>query len=273
MRHTLATRRSAGPRLPTRRLVHLVLHVLLKAAQEMIGAVIKEGLGAVTAVPVQELEEKAEAATGTLRDKGAEPKERLAERVDVLQERVKEEVGKVKDRVADGLKSAAQDGTRSSSFGRPLTGHPPSLRPPSGRPPSGCPPSARPPAGRHRSPGGVRRGATIEVRTSGWGQGLTGTHGSVGLAIARPSPSTRRADPRWNAPHRTTRPAARVGARKSALVGSAATGWHDVCTRPESWDRTAPRSIGEAPPRLVCRRAAVVRGTGRRGAPADAAVQ
>ena len=130
------------------RLIHLLLNVLLKAAQEMIGTILKEGLAALMPVSVEEIEEKAEAATETLQDRAAELKERLAERVGALQERVQEEVGQVKQRVADGLKSAVEDGTRNSSFGRPPTGRPPSLRPPSGRPPTGRPPSARPPTGR-----------------------------------------------------------------------------------------------------------------------------
>ena len=138
------------------RLIHLVLHVLLKAAQEMIGTILKEGLAALMPVPVQEIEEKAEAATENLQDRAAELKERLAERVGALQERMKEEAGQVKQRVADGLKSAVEDGTRNSSFGRPPTGRPPSLRPPSGRPPTGSPPSARPPLG--RPPSLTRRG-------------------------------------------------------------------------------------------------------------------
>ena len=128
------------------RLIHLVLHVLLKAAQEMIGTLLKEALA--TIIPVQEVGEKAEAATETVKDRAEEFKERLAERVGALQERVKEEVGQVKERVADGLKSAVEGGTRSGSFGRPPTGRPPSLRPPSGRPPTGRPPSAGPPSGR-----------------------------------------------------------------------------------------------------------------------------
>jgi len=135
-------------------LVQLLLHFLLKAMQEMVGTLLKDGLAAI--IPVQEIEEKAEAASETVKDRGADLKERLTERVEALQARVKEEVGEVKQRVADGLKSAVEDGTHSSSFGRPPTGRPPSLRPPSGRPPTGRPPSDRPPSG--QPPSMTRRG-------------------------------------------------------------------------------------------------------------------
>jgi hypothetical protein len=130
------------------RLVHLLLDFLLKAMQEQFGMLLKEGLATIMPVPVQEVEEKVDTAAETVKDRGAELKEQLAERLDVLQERVHEEVGQVKQRVADGLRSAVEEGTRSSSFGRPPTGRPPSLRPPSGRPPTGRPPGARPPSGR-----------------------------------------------------------------------------------------------------------------------------
>jgi hypothetical protein len=134
------------------RLLHLLLHVLLKATQEMIGTLIKDGLATLVAVPVEEIEEKAESAKETVEEKSTELKERLEE----LRDRVKEEVGKVKERVAEGLQSAVKDGTPSEKFGRPPTGRPPSVRPPSGRPPSGRPPSGLPPSG--RPPSMTRRG-------------------------------------------------------------------------------------------------------------------
>jgi hypothetical protein len=130
------------------RFIHLLLDLFLKGAQEMVGTMLKEGLATIAAVPVDEIEEKAETAKETVKDRGQELRERLAGRFEALQERVKEEVGQVKERVAEGLKSAVQEETNGSSFGRPPTGRPPSLRAPSGRPPTGRPPSGRPPSGR-----------------------------------------------------------------------------------------------------------------------------
>jgi hypothetical protein len=129
-------------------LLHLILHVLLKATQEMVGTIVKDGLAAIVAVPVEEIEEKAETAKETIEDRLTEVRDRLAERIEALQGRVREEVEQVKERVADGIKSAVDGGTRSDKFGRPPTGRPPSLQSPSGRPPSGRPPSGRPPTGR-----------------------------------------------------------------------------------------------------------------------------
>ena len=138
------------------RVLHLLLDLFLRAVQEMIGTMLKEGLSALAPISAQEDGEKTETTTESLKDKGAELKDRLTERLEALQERVKEEVGQVKQRVADGLQSAVEGGTRES-FGRPPTGRPPSLRPPSGRPPTGRPPSLRPPSG--RPPSMTRRGA------------------------------------------------------------------------------------------------------------------
>jgi hypothetical protein len=130
------------------RIFQLLIDLVLRAAQEAIGAMLKGGLATIAAVPVEEVEEKVETAKETATDRAEELRERLAERFETLQERVKEEVEQVKQRVADGLKSAVEDGTERESFGRPPTGRPPSLRPPSGRPPTGRPPSGRPPSGR-----------------------------------------------------------------------------------------------------------------------------
>jgi len=130
------------------RLLHLLLHFLLKATQEMIGSLLKGGLASIVAVPVEEIEAKAETAKESVEEKAADLRERLAERLEELRDRVKEEVGKVKERVAEGLKSAVEDGTHSDKFGHPPTGRPPSVRPPSGRPPSGRPPNGRPPSGK-----------------------------------------------------------------------------------------------------------------------------
>jgi len=129
------------------RLLHLLLHFLLKATQEMVGTLLKGGLATIVAAPVEELGEKAETAKESMENKAAELRERLTERLEELRDRIKEEVGKVKERVAEGLKSAAKDGTQSKNFGRPPTGRPPSLRSPSGRPPNGRPPTGRPPSG------------------------------------------------------------------------------------------------------------------------------
>ena len=138
------------------RVLHLLLDLFLRAVQEMIGTMLKEGLAALMPISAQEVGEKTETATESLKDNLTELKDRLTERLEALQERVKEEVGQVKQRVADGLQSAVEGGTRES-FGRPPTGRPPSLRPPSGRPPTGRPPSWRPPSG--RPPSMTRRGA------------------------------------------------------------------------------------------------------------------
>jgi hypothetical protein len=140
-----------------RHFVHLLLDIILKGMHEMIGRMLKEGFATIVAAPVEEIEEKADAAKENVKHKGEELRERLAERLETLQERIGEEVGKVKERVAEGLKSAVEDGTRSSSIGRPPTGRPPSVRLPSGRPPTGRPPSARPPSG--RPPSLTRRSA------------------------------------------------------------------------------------------------------------------
>jgi len=129
------------------RVLHLLLDLFLRAVQEMIGTMLKEGLSALMPISAQEVGEKTETATESLEDNLTELKDRLTERIEALQERVKEEVGQVKQRVADGLQSAVEGGTREN-FGRPPTGRPPSLRPPSGRPPTGRPPSWRPPSGR-----------------------------------------------------------------------------------------------------------------------------
>jgi len=128
--------------------LHLLLDVLLKGAQEVIGSLLKQGLATIAAVPVEEVEEKAESAQDRVKKKGAELKEHLTDRIETLQERISEEVDKVKERVTEGLQSAAKGGAGRDSFGHPPTGRPPSMRPPSGRPPTGLPPSAHPPSGR-----------------------------------------------------------------------------------------------------------------------------
>jgi len=120
----------------------------LKGAQEKIGSLLKEGLATIAAVPVHEVEEKAETAQEKVKNKGAELKEHLSERLETLRERISEEVETVKERVTEGLQSAVKEGKTGDTFGRPPTGRPPSLRPPSGHPPTGRPPSARPPSGR-----------------------------------------------------------------------------------------------------------------------------
>lgn len=130
------------------RVLHLLVNLVLHGAQEMVGKLLKDGLATVAAVPVEEIEEKAETAKETVKDRAEELRERLAERLESLQGRVKEEVEQVKERVAEGLKSAVDGGAQSDKFGRPPTGRPPSRRPPSSRPPSGRPPSGRPPSGR-----------------------------------------------------------------------------------------------------------------------------
>jgi hypothetical protein len=130
------------------RLLHHLLGFLLKAAQEMVGTLLKEGLASIVAVPVEEIEEKTETAKESVEEKVTELRERLAERLGELRDRIKEEVGKVKERVAEGLQSAAQGGTRDETFGRPPTGRPPNGRPPSTRAPDGRPPTGRPPSGR-----------------------------------------------------------------------------------------------------------------------------
>jgi len=127
------------------RLLHHLLHFLLKAAKEMIGTMLKEGLASVVTVPVEELEEKAETAKETVEEKATELRDRLSERLEELRDRVQDEVGKLKERVADGLQSAVQGGNKDT-FGRPPTGRPPNGRPPSGRAPSGRPPTGRPPS-------------------------------------------------------------------------------------------------------------------------------
>ena len=129
-----------------KRLLHLLLNFLLKATQEMVGTLLKNGLATIVAAPVEEIEEKAETAKESVEEKAAELRERLAERLEELRGRVKEEVGKVKERVAEGLESAVKDGSQSKNFGRPPTGRPPSVRPPTGRPPTGRPPSGQPPS-------------------------------------------------------------------------------------------------------------------------------
>ncbi|MFN8636752.1 MAG: hypothetical protein U0893_23125 [Chloroflexota bacterium] len=129
------------------RLLHHLLHFLLKAAKEMIGALLKEGLASLVPVPVEEIEEEAETAKDRVEEKAGELRERLTERLEELRDRVKEEVGNVKERVAEGLQSAVKGDANGDKFGRPPTGRPPSMRPPSVRPPGGRPPSGRPPSG------------------------------------------------------------------------------------------------------------------------------
>lgn len=144
------------------RLLHHFLQFLLKAAQVMVGTLLKDGLASVVAVPVEQIEETAETAKETVEEKATELRDRLSERLEELRDRVQDAVEKLKERVADGLKSAASGDSRGDSFGRPPTGRPPNGRPPTGLAPAGRPPSGRPPTG--KPPSLTRRKAGRRTR-------------------------------------------------------------------------------------------------------------